>query len=454
MAAIGWYGPLIDLARAGSHVEDLVQLLVFVHSQPVAVQKSNTSNGGTILKTKILASDDTRTNFSVSIWPKHMGSVIAAGDVLLLQNVKIIKFRDSLEATTVQVSLLHTVVRSCEVDAFGGTSLLPLSSKVHVFLLPISIDGKPWHHAKFVLHLIWVTKGQATNRFFSSCRGVDKLLSNIKLVVGRTTKEKLKRVLDWIWHTESALQHVRKVDTSQVKIMNWKAVEEKNAKICSSISELLAINDLCNVKLYASIGELLPASWISSEVENNFVSYNSLVKMVDIKILQYLIGTGCKLCGSSLVSRSRMEKNRIPLYCQNSSNYVHKVGIIYRPFILKVWDKTAQITILVKNKAAEILFGNITAEMVHTCYLKESEKHSNYWHVSDAGNSPFLSHKRPKSNESRKKIHLIWLITLKLLLQQGEKNSPFQFEITVNTEKDIEAGRFELISITMPPALN
>lgn len=36
MAGMGWYGPLIDLSRASSHVGDYVQLLVFVHkSTPI-----------------------------------------------------------------------------------------------------------------------------------------------------------------------------------------------------------------------------------------------------------------------------------------------------------------------------------------------------------------------------------------------------------------------------------
>lgn len=39
MAAIGWYGPLIDLAQVVSHVDDLVQLLVFVRDlRPVVLQ--------------------------------------------------------------------------------------------------------------------------------------------------------------------------------------------------------------------------------------------------------------------------------------------------------------------------------------------------------------------------------------------------------------------------------
>lgn len=42
MSAVGWYGPLIDLSSAESHLDDggggFVQLLVFVrHSQPILV---------------------------------------------------------------------------------------------------------------------------------------------------------------------------------------------------------------------------------------------------------------------------------------------------------------------------------------------------------------------------------------------------------------------------------
>ncbi|XP_074587819.1 uncharacterized protein LOC141843662 isoform X1 [Curcuma longa] len=405
MAAIGWYGPLIDLARVVSHVDDLVQLLIFVRdSQPVVIQKSNTSNGGTLLKTKLQVSDDTRSFFSVSVWPKHMGSVIAAGDVVLLQNVKIIKYRDALEATTVQVSLLHVLLHSRELHAFEG---------------------------------------------------VEEWQPNIKLLIGNTTREKLKRVVDWVRHTESALQHVQHLDSShrlKREAINWKVHEENVTQSCSSISEVSIISNSCNVIFHALAQEiLLPATWISTGVEDIILSYKSLIKTVDSKTLEFLIGTGCRLCGIPIASRNSMDVNRIPLYCQNSSDYVHKVCKIYRPFMLYVWDKTGRIPILVRNKPAETLFGNITAEMVYGCYQEGSWKHLTSVNAPDQCDSPCESHKKQNedSTQTRKNIYDIWLCLLKLLLQH-EKNSPFQFEISVVAEKNIESGKFELVSVRMP----
>lgn len=117
---------------------------------------------------------------------------------------------------------------------------------------------------------------------------------------------------------------------------------------------------------------------------------------------------------------------------------------------LDVWDNTGRVPILVKNKAAEALFGNVTAEMVHSSHQKEQEtEDSNSWPESSPSNLMW-SHKRKKCHQSRKNFYRIWLIILKLLLQQCDPNSPFHFEIAVDCEKDIEAGRFELISIKMP----
>ncbi|XP_042392276.1 uncharacterized protein LOC121983422 isoform X2 [Zingiber officinale] len=412
MAAIGWYGPLIDLSRVVSHVDDLVQLLVFVRdSQPVVLQKSNTSNGGTLLKTKLQVSDDTRSIFSVSLWPKHMGSVIAAGDVVLLQkillmnpDVKIVKYRDVLEATTVQVSLLHVLLHSRELNAFEG---------------------------------------------------VEEWQPNIKLLIGNTTREKLRRVVDWVQHTESALQHAQHLDSShrlKREATNWKAHEENVTQCCSSISEVSIISNSSNVIFHASVQEiLLPATWILTGVEDIILSYKSLIKMVDSKTLEFLIGTGCRLCGIPIASRNSMDVNRFPLYCQNTSDYIHKVCKIYRPFMLYVWDKTGRIPLLVKNKPAETLFGNITAEMVYECYQEGSWKHLTSVNAPDRCDSPCENHKKQKedSTQTRKDIYGIWLCLLKLLLQH-EKNSPFQFEISVVAENNIESSRFELVSVRMP----
>lgn len=85
---------------------------------------------------------------------------------------------------------------------------------------------------------------------------------------------------------------------------NWKAHEENVRQFCSSISEISIISNSCNVIFHASAQEiLLPATWISSGVEDIILSYKSLIKMVDSKTLEFLIGTGCRLCGIPIASR-------------------------------------------------------------------------------------------------------------------------------------------------------
>ncbi|XP_054796128.1 uncharacterized protein LOC129301594 isoform X3 [Prosopis cineraria] len=106
--ALGWYGPLIDLSEASSHIGDFVQLLLFVHRS--APFQCRSSKGRSIIRTDIQVGDDTRQYFGVSVWQKSMGSMISVGDVILLQNVKIVKFGDIVEARTVQWSSLLCLI--------------------------------------------------------------------------------------------------------------------------------------------------------------------------------------------------------------------------------------------------------------------------------------------------------------------------------------------------------
>lgn len=139
--------------------------------------------------------------------------------------------------------------------------------------------------------------------------------------------------------------------------------------------------------------------------------------------------------------------------------------------MLYVWDETGCILLLVKNKTAEVLFGNITAEKVYLCYMQKhggnpAPKNVQKYNHSDAGSATHLkaSGKRvadspyaDKSMEPKKRqqceqnpdFYLIWLILLKMLLQQG-KNSPLKFEATVDVELDRENGRFEMESVSIP----
>ena len=139
---------------------------------------------------------------------------------------------------------------------------------------------------------------------------------------------------------------------------------------------------------------------------------------------------------------------------------------------LYVWDQGGQIPLLVKNKAAETLFGNVTAENVYKCYQesenqrpdhahdRKQQNHSNQSisHYPESCRSNALTNENQNlgseqvdCSRSRMKpnFYQIWLILVKTLLQHG-KNSPFRFEITVDGDKDIGNGRFELVSFIMP----
>lgn len=131
--------------------------------------------------------------------------------------------------------------------------------------------------------------------------------------------------------------------------------------------------------------------------------------------------------------------------------------------------------LLVRNKAAELLFGNIRAERVYQCYLgKIHDKHPDAKYVpKENHDNAIATHIFPevaregvvcsqspdanKSLEGKEKyqcdrninFYLIWLILLKQLLKQG-KNSPLEFEVTINSSLDRENGRFEMVSASVP----
>lgn len=112
MAAIVCYGPLIDLSKAASHIDEYVQLLVFVHNiTPIQVfplllllstlsgfteayiyiylilqYKLRRKGGAEVIKTDIQVADDTRPFFPVTIWNKQLASTLLAGDIILLQS--------------------------------------------------------------------------------------------------------------------------------------------------------------------------------------------------------------------------------------------------------------------------------------------------------------------------------------------------------------------------------
>ncbi|XP_016648003.1 PREDICTED: uncharacterized protein LOC107880555 [Prunus mume] len=200
-----------------------------------------------------------------------------------------------------------------------------------------------------------------------------------------------------------------------------------------------------------------------------FVS-RRLYKTGDGGLATDLICTGCELCGSPLEldSENMFKQNGVALYCSESLNRLHVISLIYKPFMLYVWDESDYAPLLVRNKAAELLFGNIKAERVYSCYrgrkhagevdLKEIPIHNSKsigQPKAAADKGVLVSCK--KSLEGKGKhcfqenmdFYGLWLILLKTLLQQG-KNSPFRFEVNVNAGLDKENGRFEIVSVQMP----
>lgn len=105
---------------------------------------------------------------------------------------------------------------------------------------------------------------------------------------------------------------------------------------------------------------------------------------------------------------------------------------------LYVWDDSMYVPVVVKNKAAEILLGNIKAESVHSSYRKESCGQLASKSANQCG--PGLN------------FYSIWLILLKALLQPG-KNSPLKFKVRVDMTKNWENGRFDMLSVSLPLVL-
>jgi hypothetical protein len=140
---------------------------------------------------------------------------------------------------------------------------------------------------------------------------------------------------------------------------------------------------------------------------------------------------------------------------------------------LYVWDESEYLPLLVKNKAAEILFGNIRAERVHLCYREQkhnrhpdpTDVHKDIHFCTKVSNHPkaaagllgscssdaemSLKLKGKQCSDKKMNLYFIWLIFLKMLLEQG-KNSPLKFEVTVNASLDRENGRFQMVSMLMP----
>ncbi|KAM1225083.1 hypothetical protein ACFX2G_044841 [Malus domestica] len=425
-SAIGWYGPLIDLSKAALHVGDYVQLVVYVHRTTPLQYKS--AKGGEVIRTDIQVGDETRPFFSVSIWQKPIGSMAVAGDVVLLQNVKITKYGDVVEARTHQYSSLKCLLHPYE-------SIL--------------------------------TKG--VNDLIEECRD------------GVATREKLKRVVEWVKKRNTQELHGCQLQEGKL-LRNWKPPEErKQPEDCFSLLQLSSLTTSCKALFYASVAEIfLPFNSTSHvqcesfDKEDMFVS-RRLYKAGDGGLARDLICTGCQLCGSPLEldSENMFKQNAVALYCSESSNHLHVISSIYKPFMLYVWDESDYAPLLVRNKAAELLFGNIKAERVCSWWEKQTGQddskdvptHSGLnaeaaWQPKAAEGGVLVSCSADgdkKSLESKgthcfpETMHFysIWLILLKTMLEKG-KNSPLKFEVDVNAGLDKENGRFEMVSVQLP----
>ncbi|KAE8774806.1 DEAD-box ATP-dependent RNA helicase 57 [Hordeum vulgare] len=172
-------------------------------------------------------------------------------------------------------------------------------------------------------------------------------------------------------------------------------------------------------------------------------------------IVRDFITTGCKLSGLPLYQKNLYGDSTYPIDCRDNPKYLHVVGQIYKPFMIYVQDQTGQVPVLVKSKFAEILFSNINADDVCECYKSrhymlvdtcDSGQSSTCGMLDGSGKTCIAKRKRTKHKLD---FHLIWLIVMKCLLNQG-KNSPFCFQISVNLGRNVEDGQFELISLTMP----
>ncbi|XP_019245371.1 PREDICTED: uncharacterized protein LOC109225220 isoform X2 [Nicotiana attenuata] len=283
MAAIVCYGPLIDLSKAAIHIGEYVQLLVLVHNITPIQYKLWRKGGAEVIRTDIQVGDDTRLFFPVSIWQKHLASKFVAGDVILLQNVKITRVGGLVEARTVHCSTLQCVVRSYKsLVSKGGDDLL------------------------------------------RSCR------------IGVAAKDKLLKIVRWLQQGAAVElnNHQRKQPSK-----NWKVHEETKSLGCVSLKDLSDFPDSSKVTLYASVGEVfLPITWRhlpESATESMFIS-KRLYMHSDCDVADDLITAGCHLCGTPLSyeSSSGSVENATSLYCQESSNHLHVVSTIYRPFML------------------------------------------------------------------------------------------------------------------------
>lgn len=186
-------------------------------------------------------------------------------------------------------------------------------------------------------------------------KGADNLIEDCR--VGITTKGKLKRVVSWVQRAGPTLPYVgvQSYKKKQPSI-NWKVHEETPSQYFFSLSDVLLITDSCKATFFASVGEIfLPITWKNfneSEDERMF-SRRRLYTIGDIYLADDLICSGCQYCGVPLNSELGFNINQgsNPLYCQKSSNHLHTVSLIYRPFQLRLGVPHDQVKTRTKEKS-------------------------------------------------------------------------------------------------------
>ncbi|XP_027093073.1 uncharacterized protein [Coffea arabica] len=399
-------------------------MLIQAKGRTVSVQNQNQQNNGSSLW---MVRTSNRSLQSAFPCRRLRSASRLCSQIHPCSDVKVARFRDVIEVRTDHCSLIQSLVRSDEL----------LVSK-----------------------------------------GIDEAMKDCR--IGITAKNKLHKVIEWLQRAGLASHDVELNSDQSNKQMfiNWKMHEEVQHKDCFSLMQLEHLPDASKATFHASVGEIfLPITWRhipESEVEKMFIS-RRMYMLGDRDFIEDLICNGCQLCGTPLSSEfgPPMKQNSFPLYCRKSQNGLHALSMIYRPFLLYVWDDSQCLPLLVANKAAEMLFGKIPAEKVYCGYIREKhrrdtsanfvygqnlscERTANNLNVAKSAiGNPSSSSIDGKRRLKMKQVfsnanqYLIWLLLLKLLFKQG-KNSPLKFHVKVNSSRDPETERYEVLSISMP----
>ncbi|KAF6166003.1 hypothetical protein GIB67_012900, partial [Kingdonia uniflora] len=183
-------------------------------------------------------------------------------------------------------------------------------------------------------------------------KDVDDLLACSR--IGETAKRKLKEVVEWVQRFGATLHKKANIEKLEG------ALRKKNPRLHLD-SEVSCLTSSGKAAFYGSVGEMfLHSIWGTEgelDKERMFIT-RRLYMIGDTKIAEDLICTNCKPCDCSLELKHGflLEEMAIPLYCSKSSNRLHTVCLIYRPFLV-----------------SELLFRNITAEKVYLCYKGENK---------------------------------------------------------------------------------